>query len=353
MDKRTIEIYEAGAVTYRDRPRSGAPPVQVVRLIERAGDGLRLDLGSGPGVWTTALGEPVVALDAAHAMVALAPATSLRVQADIEALPLRRGCIAATLASKSMQHVPAERLPLALADLHRAMALGAPLELVVFRGSAGTWCSQGDDLPGRMFWQWEATDLEAVVRGAGFDPVEIGVRERNDADELHVSATRARMLPDLVRPGLRVLFCGFNPSLYAADTGVAFGRPGNRFWPAAIESGLLTRDRDPWHAVRHDGVGWTDLVKRATVAASELTTDELRDGFARVERLCEWLQPGVVCLLGLGGWRAIVDRKATAGFQERTMGGRPVYVMPNPSGLNASTQHGGFVEHLTRVSGSA
>lgn len=352
MDKETVQIYEAGAAIYRDRPRTGELPPQVTRLVRRVREGVRLDLGCGPGVWTGALGDPVVALDAAYAMVALAPENALRVQADAEALPLRRTSVSATLASKSLQHVPAERLPLALADLHRVMRVGAPLELVVFRGAAETWRSEGDDLPGRMFWQWEVPALEAVVQGAGFDPVDIDVRERHDADELHVSATRARMLPDLVRPGLRVLFCGYNPSFYAADHGVPFARPGNRFWPAALAAGVVSRDRDPWHAVRHHGVGFTDMVKRASVAAAELTRDELSAGLERVSRLCEWLRPDVLCILGIGGWRDLVDRRASIGWQPESVGRTRVYVMPNPSGLNASTQHAGYVEHLTRVSGA-
>jgi TDG/mug DNA glycosylase family protein len=157
------------------------------------------------------------------------------------------------------------------------------------------------------------------------------------------------MLPDLVRPGLRVLFCGYNPSPYAADTGVPFGRPGNRFWPAALASGLLTVDRDPWHAGRAHDVGFTDLVKRATVAASELSKDELRAGLARVTRICEWLAPEVICFLGIGAWRDLVDRKASVGWQPTMLGTTRVYVMPNPSGLNASTQHAGFVEHFAEV----
>lgn len=348
MDRGTVDVYEGGAEIYRDRPRTGELPSQVARVVERAPAGLRLDLGSGPGVWTHALGEPVVALDAAHAMLRLVEGTPLRIQADLEALPLRRGVVAATLASKSLQHVPHERLPLALADLHRSMADGAPLELVVFRGPGATWLSD-DDLPGRMFWQWEPDRLEAVVRGAGFDDVTVTAVPRPHVDELHVSATRARMLPDLVRPGLRVLVCGYNPSEYAADRGVPFARPGNRFWPAALAAGLVSRDRDPWHAVRHEGVGFTDLVKRATVAAADLTTDELRAGLDRVDSLCQWLRPDAVCVLGIGGWRAVVERTATVGWQARTLGRSPVYVMPNPSGLNASTQHAGFVEHLRLV----
>src|SRR5206468_2858704 len=129
--------------------------------------------------------------------------------------------------------------------------------------------------------------------------------------------------------GLRLLVCGLNPSLYAADAGVGFARPGNRFWPAAQRAGVLHHDRDPWRTVALDRVGMTDLVKRATVGARELTPAEYCAGFARVERLAAWLQPSAVCFLGLAGWRAAVEARAIAGVQPRPLGGRPVYVMPN------------------------
>ena len=90
----------------------------------------------------------------------------------------------------------------------------------------------------------------------------------------------------------------------------------------------------------------TDLVKRATVAADELGRDEFEAGVARVERLCEWLRPGAVYLVGYAGWRAAVDRKAQPGWQPTPLGGVPVYLGPSTSGLNASTQLPGHVEHL-------
>ena len=130
--------------------------------------------------------------------------------------------------------------------------------------------------------------------------------------------------------------CGLNPSLHAADAGVGFHTANNRFWPAALDAGVVSRDRDPSHALRVDRIGMTDLVKRATPRASELTADEYRDGMARLERLCGWLQPAAVCVVGLAGWRAAVDRRARAGPQPRRLGGRPVYLMPSTSGLNAA-----------------
>jgi TDG/mug DNA glycosylase family protein len=145
---------------------------------------------------------------------------------------------------------------------------------------------------------------------------------------------------------MRLLFCGLNPSLYAADAGVGFARPGNRFWPAAIAAGIVTRDRDARHALRQHGVGMTDLVKRASVGAMELTRDEYRDGAARVERLVRRLQPGAVCFVGLAGWRAAIDRTAQAGVQPDGFAGAPAYVMPNTSGLNARVPLGELADHL-------
>jgi TDG/mug DNA glycosylase family protein len=192
--------------------------------------------------------------------------------------------------------------------------------------------------------QWHEDALLDVVRGAGF-AIE---RNTNAIGEqaIELLATRQRTLPDLVAPGLRLLICGLNPSLRAADAGVGFVTPGNRFWPALLASGLASVDRDPAHALRHHGIGFTDLVKRASVSAKDITRAEYADGFERVERVVEWLQPSAVCFVGLTGWRAAVDRHAAAGRQPRTVGGRPIYVMPNTSGLNARVPLAEFVAHL-------
>jgi TDG/mug DNA glycosylase family protein len=144
---------------------------------------------------------------------------------------------------------------------------------------------------------------------------------------------------------MRLLVCGLNPSVYSADAGIGFARPGNRFWAAAIAAGLVTVDRDT-RAALAAGIGMTDLVKRATPRADELTRDEYRAGLARVERLVRWLQPGAVCFVGLAGWRAAVDRKAVAGLQPDGLGGRPAYVMPSTSGLNARTPPSELADHL-------
>jgi TDG/mug DNA glycosylase family protein len=286
-----------------------------------------------------------VGIDASAAMLALArrtgPTTPL-VRADLEALPLRRGALAGAWASRSYVHVAASRVPAALADLQRATSVGSPIELTVFAGACELAPFDDDDFPGRRFSGWEPERLADVVVGAGFDLDELAT----DGNQLIVRATRARTLADQVDPGLRLLVCGLNPSLYAADAGFGFARPGNRFWPAALASGVVTTAGDPARARRFDRVGMTDLVKRATVGADELSADEYRLGAARVERLVRWLEPGAVCFVGLTGWRVAVDRRARAGPQPNGFGGRPAYVMPNTSGLNAHASLGDLTEHL-------
>lgn len=252
---------------------------------------------------------------------------------------------------RSYGHVPAADVPMALADLHQTLRVDAPVELSFFGGGEGHNLP-GDDLPGRCLSTWSAARLHDVVLGAGFALDEL--ETRSDAGELSftVRARRARTLPDTIGPGMRLLVCGLNPSLRAADAGVGFVTPGNRFWPAALAAGIVTRDRDPRHALLAHGVGMTDLVKRATPRAAELTRDEYRDGMARLERLCAWLQPAAVCFVGLAGWRAAVDRRATPGPQDRQLGGRPVYLMPSTSGLNAATSLGALTEHLAAAGGT-
>lgn len=346
MDRATVDAYEGDEAAQRYVDRRGVYDATLPERFTASVTGWRADIGCGPGHYTALLGTPLVSLDASHAM--LRRVDGVRVQADFTALPFRRAALGGAWASKTYQHVPHEVLPLALADLHRSLRLDAPVMIGVFTGEGTRITDEDDDFPGRLFSWWEPDRLRSVVEGAGFVIDDVIVGERR---HLEVRARRARMLPDFVRPGLRVLFCGYNPSLYAADRGVPFARPGNRFWPAVLAAGLVSADRDPWHAVRHHDVGFTDLVKRASVAAAELTNDELRAGLDRVQALCEWLAPRVICFLGIGAWRDLVDRKASVGWQDVRFGDTRVYVMPNPSGLNASTQHDGYVSHLLAVAG--
>jgi TDG/mug DNA glycosylase family protein len=208
-----------------------------------------------------------------------------------------------------------------------------------------------DRVGGRFFAAWRVPHLTDVVEGGGFavestetDPG----REPNDG-LVRLRAHRTRTLPDTVGPDMRLLVCGLNPSVYSADAGFGFARPGNRFWPAASASGLVTKTHDPWHALAVDKVGMTDMVKRATPNASGLSPEEYRIGADRLERLVEWLEPAAVCFVGLAGWRAAVDRKAVPGAQQLRFGGRPAYVMPSTSGANASSRLEDLTAHLRRA----
>ena len=223
--------------------------------------------------------------------------------------------------------VRAEALPLVLHSGQRGLPVGTQVALTV-AGSIGV------------------PRLVDLVVGAGFTLSEgpsIATR-----DTLVVLAERDRTLADSVAPGMRILVCGVNPSPYSADAGVGYARPGNRFWPAALAAGIVTVDRDPVAALAA-GMGMTDFTKRATRTAAEVTRQEYTSGFARVGRLVEWLSPGAVCFTGLSGWRTVVDRHAVAGVQPVPVGGRPAYVMPSTSGLNARTSLAELADHLQRA----
>lgn len=148
-------------------------------------------------------------------------------------------------------------------------------------------------------------------------------------------------VPDLIAPGLRVLFCGINPSLYSAVVGLHFARPGNRFWPALHAAGLTPRRLDPSEQdeLLRLGCGITNVVERATASADELTAEELAQGGRRLEAKVRRYHPQVVAVLGLGAYRAAFGRpKAKLGLQAETLAGARLWVLPNPSGLNAHYQ---------------
>jgi TDG/mug DNA glycosylase family protein len=345
MDRPTIDIYEQQGALWAERRR----PVRRAdaRAFGRrvAPGAVRIDLGCGAGRYTADLGRPVIGIDASATMLALcrrhAPSGVL-VQGDLESLPFGPRCLAGGWANMSYLHIPRVRLPLALADLHRVLVVGAAVDIQVLVGSYEGRALPDDTFGGRFFSSWPADALHDILVGAGFDVTAVEV----DDDVVRAQAVRARTLADIVAPGLRLLMVGLNPSLYAAERGVGYARPGNRFWPALLEAGIVTRDRDPDHALKAHAVGMTDVVKRATVAAKEIAPAEYRQGMARVERLTQWLAPAAVCLVGLSGWRAVVDARARPGLQPERFGGRPVYVMPSTSGANAHAQLPELVQHL-------
>lgn len=156
-----------------------------------------------------------------------------------------------------------------------------------------------------------------------------------------LQAAYGRTVPDLVRPGLAVLLCGINPSLWSGAVGHHFANPSNRLWPTLQLSGWTPRRLHPSEtgALLDAGLGITNLVPRATARADELTDDELRSGLPRLERLAAELRPRWVAPLGLTAYRtATGERRASVGPQDRTVGGARVWLLPNPSGLNASWQ---------------
>lgn len=153
-----------------------------------------------------------------------------------------------------------------------------------------------------------------------------------------LEAARDRALPDLVGPDLAVLFCGINPSLWSGATGHHFARPGNRFWPALHAAGFTPRLLHPaeQHQLPSYQIGITNLVNRATARADELSRAELRAGGQRLASLVDRIRPGLVAVVGVTAYRAAFDRPhATIGAQPESLAGRPLWVLPNPSGLNA------------------
>ena len=157
--------------------------------------------------------------------------------------------------------------------------------------------------------------------------------------------TRAELLgaagntvPDVIGPDLRVLFCGINPSLYAGATGHHFSRPGNRFWPTLHAAGFTDVRLRPADGERllEFGYGMTNLVERATAGADELSAAELVTGKQDLSMKVLRYGPRVVALLGVGAYRTAFSRPGAAvGLQTERLGNAPVWVLPNPSGLNA------------------
>ena len=160
--------------------------------------------------------------------------------------------------------------------------------------------------------------------------------------KVDLTAARDRTIPDVLpAPGepLHVLFCGINPGLYSAATGWHFARPGNRFWPALHLSGFtdrLLRPAEQAELTRY-GLGITNIVPRATAQAAELTQGELRDGAAHLRTLAETHRPRFLAVAGVTAYRiAFAQPKAVIGPQDDLLGPARLWILPNPSGLNAS-----------------
>ena len=156
-----------------------------------------------------------------------------------------------------------------------------------------------------------------------------------------LEAARDGLLPDVLADDLDVLFVGINPSLYSAAVGHHFARPGNRFWPALHQAGMTSRllHASEDHRLPEWGGGLTNLAARPTAKASELSASELRDGGAILEAVVERHRVRGVAVVGVTAYRQAFRRpKAQIGAQEDTLGGARLWVLPNPSGLNAHYQ---------------
>ena len=153
-----------------------------------------------------------------------------------------------------------------------------------------------------------------------------------------LAAAAGMTIPDVIAPGLRVLFSGINPGLYSAATGYHFARPGNRFWPALHLSGFTPRQLRPdeQEQLLGLGLGITNVAARATARADELTDAELRDGGGELLAKAASFAPRWLAVLGVTAYRAAFgEARATVGPQARTAGATRLWVLPNPSGLNA------------------
>ncbi len=167
-----------------------------------------------------------------------------------------------------------------------------------------------------------------------------------------LAAAAGRAVPDVTAPGLRVLFCGINPGLYSAATGHHFARPGNRFWPALHRSGFTGRQLHPSEEDQLPGLGLgiTNIVARATARAEELSAGELVAGGKALGAKVRGLRSGWLAVIGVTAYRtAFAQPRATVGRQEITIGGAPVWVLPNPSGLNAHWNAAQLAEEFARL----
>lgn len=159
-----------------------------------------------------------------------------------------------------------------------------------------------------------------------------------------LEAFRDAEVPDLVGPGLRLLFVGINPGLWTAATQTHFAHPGNRFYPALLLGGVIEReidrgagmsDADRRHLIER-GIGITNIVHRATAKASELTVDELRAGGEQLRRFVRDHRPAVVAVAGVTAYRtAFREPTARIGRRDEPFEGAELWIVPNPSGLNA------------------
>lgn len=174
--------------------------------------------------------------------------------------------------------------------------------------------------------------------------------ERPTREDLQAAA--GRTVPDVIAHGLRVLFCGINPGLYSAAVRHHFARPGNRFWPALHAAGFTPRLLRPSEEreLLSYGLGITNIVARATANAGELTNDDLVRGGRRLKAKVRRYRPEVLAMLGVGAYKTAFTRsRAALGEQDEKIGETRVWVLPNPSGLNANYKPAQFAAQFREL----
>lgn len=172
-------------------------------------------------------------------------------------------------------------------------------------------------------------------------------------EQLHAATTKK--LRDLLVPNLDVVFCGINPGLYSTAIGHNFGRPGNRFWPALFAANFTPRLFSPFEdrELLSLGYGMTNVVPRTTATADQLSAAELRAGGASLRRKILRYEPRFLAVLGYTAYRAAFDRpKADGGLQSETIGKTQLWVLPNPSGLNAHHQPAQLKQMFAQLRGA-
>jgi TDG/mug DNA glycosylase family protein len=153
-----------------------------------------------------------------------------------------------------------------------------------------------------------------------------------------IAAAVGKTVPDVIAPDLKVLFCGINPGMYTAAIGYHFGRPGNRFWPALYAAGFTKRLLSPFEEreLLTGGYGISNIVARASARADDLSDEELREGARILQRKSARYRPRFIAFLGITAYRTAFQRpRAALGRQEEKLSDALIWVLPNPSGLNA------------------
>lgn len=167
-----------------------------------------------------------------------------------------------------------------------------------------------------------------------------------------IAKAKNRTIQDVIAPNLKILFCGINPGLYSAAVGHNFARPGNRFWPTMFKAGFTGRLLSPYEERKllEYGYGITNIVKRATASADELSKEELIEGAKKLKSRVRRYAPEYLAVVGLTAYRtAFKSPKAIIGLQEEKIANTRIWVLPNPSGLNAHHQLPDLIQYFTAL----